>query len=60
MFDVVGDFFRDEALHGGEKVLNRHLKPELVIVADTCTLIQPGVDSLFRLNAARPRRIAGC
>jgi len=34
IFDVVRDFLHDEALGGEEKVLNRYLKPNLVIVDD--------------------------
>jgi DNA replication protein DnaC len=34
IFDVVRDFLHDEALSGDEKVLNRYLKPDLVIVDD--------------------------
>ncbi len=34
IFDVVRDFLHDEALGGEEKVLNRYLKPDLVIVDD--------------------------
>ncbi len=34
IFDVVRDFLHDEALGGEEKVLNRYLRPDLVIVDD--------------------------
>lgn len=34
IFDVVRDFLQDEALSGQEKVLNRYLKPDLLIVDD--------------------------
>jgi DNA replication protein DnaC len=34
IFDVVRDFLHDEALGGEEKVLNRYLKPDLVIIDD--------------------------
>lgn len=34
IFDVVRDFLHDEALEGQDKVLNRYLKPELVIIDD--------------------------
>ena len=34
IFDVVRDFLHDEALGGEEKVMNRYLKPDLVIVDD--------------------------
>ncbi len=34
IFDVVRDFLHDEALGGEEKVLNRYLKPDLLIVDD--------------------------
>lgn len=34
IFDVVRDFLHDEALSGDEKVLNRYLKPDLVIIDD--------------------------
>lgn len=34
IFDVVRDFLHDEALAGQEKVLNRYLKPDLVIIDD--------------------------
>ncbi len=34
IFDVVRDFLHDEALGGEEKVLNRYLKPELLIIDD--------------------------
>jgi DNA replication protein DnaC len=34
IFDVVRDFLHDEALGGEDKVLNRYLKPELLIVDD--------------------------
>jgi DNA replication protein DnaC len=34
IFDLVRDFLHDEALGGEEKVLNRYLKPELVIIDD--------------------------
>ena len=34
IFDVVRDFLHDEALGGEDKVLNRYLKPDLVIVDD--------------------------
>jgi DNA replication protein DnaC len=34
IFDVVRDFLNDEVLSGDEKVLNRYLKPDLVIVDD--------------------------
>ena len=34
IFDVVRDFLHDEALGGKEKVLNRYLKPDLLIVDD--------------------------
>ncbi len=34
IFDVVRDFLHDEAMGGEEKVLNRYLKPELVIIDD--------------------------
>jgi len=34
IFDVVRDFLQDEALSGQERVLNRYLKPDLLIVDD--------------------------
>lgn len=34
IFDVVRDFLHDEALEGQEKVLNRYLKPDLLIIDD--------------------------
>ncbi len=34
IFDVVRDFLHDEAFEGHEKVLNRYLKPELLIIDD--------------------------
>jgi len=34
IFDVVRDFLHDEAFAGQEKVLNRYLKPELLIIDD--------------------------
>jgi DNA replication protein DnaC len=34
IFDVVRDFLHDEVVSGDEKVLNRYLKPDLVIVDD--------------------------
>lgn len=34
IFDVVRDFLHDEAMSGDEKVLNRYLKPDLVIIDD--------------------------
>ena len=34
IFDVVRDFLSDEALGGEEKVLNKYLKPELLIIDD--------------------------
>ncbi len=34
IFDVVRDFLHDEALGGEDKVLNRYLKPDLLIVDD--------------------------
>jgi len=34
IFDVVRDFLHDEALGGEEKILNRYLKPDLLIVDD--------------------------
>jgi DNA replication protein DnaC len=34
IFDVVRDFLHDETLGGEDKVLNRYLKPELLIVDD--------------------------
>ena len=34
IFDVVRDFLHDEALGGEEKVLNRYLKPALLIIDD--------------------------
>jgi len=34
IFDVVRDFLHDEVLSGDEKVLNRYLKPDLVIIDD--------------------------
>ncbi len=34
IFDVVRDFLHDEALGGEEKVLNRYLKPDLLIIDD--------------------------
>lgn len=34
IFDVVRDFLHDEALAGEEKVLNRYLKPDLLIIDD--------------------------
>ncbi len=34
IFDVVRDFLHDEALGGEEKVLNRYLKPDLMIIDD--------------------------
>lgn len=34
IFDLVRDFLHDEALGGQEKVLNRYLKPDLLIIDD--------------------------
>ena len=34
IFDVVRDFLHDEALGGEEKVLNRYLKPDLLVIDD--------------------------
>lgn len=34
IFDVVRDFLHDEALGGEDKVLNRYLKPDLIIIDD--------------------------
>ena len=34
IFDVVRDFMKDEAFHGQEKILNRYLKPDLLIIDD--------------------------
>ena len=34
IFDVVRDFLHDEALAGEDKVLNRYLKPDLLIIDD--------------------------
>lgn len=34
IFDVVRDFLHDEALEGQERVLNKYLKPDLLIVDD--------------------------
>lgn len=34
IFDVVRDFLHDEAFDGHEKVLNRYLKPDLLIIDD--------------------------
>lgn len=34
IFDVVRDFMQDEAFNGQEKVLNRYLKPDLLIIDD--------------------------
>jgi len=34
IFDVVRDFLRDEALGGEEKVVDRYLKPELLVIDD--------------------------
>jgi DNA replication protein DnaC len=34
IFDVVRDFLHDEAFEGQEKVLNRYLKPDLLIIDD--------------------------
>ncbi len=34
IFDMVRDFLHDEALGGEDKVLNRYLKPELLIIDD--------------------------
>ena len=34
IFDVVRDFTRDEAFEGQERILNKYLKPELLIVDD--------------------------
>jgi len=34
IFDLVRDFLHDEALAGQERVLNRYLKPDLVIIDD--------------------------
>lgn len=34
IFDVVRDFLHDEAVGGEDKVLNRYLKPDLVIIDD--------------------------
>lgn len=34
VFDVVRDFLQDEAFGGQDKVLNKYLKPELVIIDD--------------------------
>ena len=34
IFDLVRDFMQDEAFNGQEKVLNRYLKPDLLIIDD--------------------------
>ena len=34
IFDVVRDFMKDEAFNGQEKILNRYLKPDLLIIDD--------------------------
>jgi DNA replication protein DnaC len=34
IFDVVRDFLHDEAMEGHERVLNRYLKPDLLIIDD--------------------------
>ena len=34
IFDVVRDFLHDEAFEGHEKVLNKYLKPDLLIIDD--------------------------
>lgn len=34
IFDLVRDFLRDEALSGEEKILNKYLKPDLLIIDD--------------------------
>ena len=34
IFDVVRDFMQDEAFNGQEKILNRYLKPDLLIIDD--------------------------
>src|ERR1700689_355060 len=34
IFDVVRDFLHDEALEGQDRMLNKYLKPDLLIVAD--------------------------
>jgi DNA replication protein DnaC len=34
IFDVVRDFIHDEAFEGQDKVLAKHLKPDLVIIDD--------------------------
>lgn len=34
IFDVVRDFLHDEAMEGHEKVMNRYLKPDLLIIDD--------------------------
>lgn len=34
IFDIVRDFMQDEAFNGQEKVLNRYLKPDLLIIDD--------------------------
>ena len=34
IFDVVRDFLHDEAMEGHERVMNRYLKPDLLIIDD--------------------------
>ena len=34
IFDVVRDFLHDEAMGGEDKILNRYLRPDLLIVDD--------------------------
>ena len=34
IFDVVRDFMQDEAFNGQDRILNRYLKPELLIIDD--------------------------
>lgn len=41
IFDVVRDFLHDEAFEGHERVLNKYLKPDLLIVDDMGVKILP-------------------
>jgi DNA replication protein DnaC len=34
IFDVVRDFLQDEALEGQDRILNKYLKPDLLIIDD--------------------------
>ena len=34
IFDVVRDFLHDEAMEGDDRVMNRYLKPDLLIIDD--------------------------